>query len=108
MELPRNYKAIGYKCIFKTKKDLKCKIERFKPRLLAKGLTEKKGIDFNETFSPVSTKDSFRIIMTLVTHLDLELHQMGVKTTFLNGSLNEEVYMQQPKGFVSSGNEHLV
>lgn len=93
MELPRNYKAVGCKWIFKTKNDSKGKIDRFKTRLMAKGFAQKEGIIFNETFSPVSTKDSFRIIMTLVAHFDLELHQMDVKTIFLNGDLNEEVYM---------------
>ena len=60
---------------------------------------QREGIDYNETFSPVSCKDSFRIIMALVAHYDLELHQMDIKTTFLNGDLNENVYMAQPKGF---------
>lgn len=108
VELPISCKAIGCKWIFKTKKDLKGKIERFKARLMAKGFTQKEGIDFNETFSLVSTKESFRIAMALVAHFNLELHQMDVKTVFLNGDLNEEVYMQQPKGFVTSDNEHLV
>jgi hypothetical protein len=59
------------------------------------------------TFSPVSSKDSFRIIMTLVAYYNLELHQMDVKTAFLNGDLYENVYMAQPKGFVVEGNESL-
>lgn len=75
---------------------------------MAKGFTQKGGIDFNETFSPVSTKEYFRLIMALVAYFDLELHQIDVKTDFLNGNLNEEVYMQQPEGFVSSVNENLV
>jgi hypothetical protein len=50
------------------------KIERFKTRLVAKGFTQREGIDYTETFSPVSKKDSFRIVLTLVTHYDLELH----------------------------------
>lgn len=75
---------------------------------MANGFTQKEGIDFNEIFSLVSTKDSFRIVMALVAHFDLELHQMDVKTAFLNDDLNEEVYMQQLEGFVTSGNEHLV
>ena len=66
---------------------------------MAKGFTQKEGIDYHETFSPVSKKDSFRIIMALVAHLDLELHQMDVKTVFLNGDPEEEVYMKQPEGF---------
>ena len=61
-----------------------------------------------ETFSPISRKDSLRVIMTLVAHFDLELHQMDVKTTFLNGGLEEEVYMKIPEGFSSSDGEHLV
>jgi hypothetical protein len=66
---------------------------------VAKGFTQKEGIDYHETFFPVSKNDSFRIIMVLVAHFDLELHQMDVKTTFLNGDLEEEVYMKQPEGF---------
>jgi hypothetical protein len=64
-------------------------------------------IDYTEIFSPVSCKDSLRIIMTLVAHYDLELHQMDVKTTFLNGDLLENVYMTQPKGFAAKGKEHI-
>ena len=83
-------------------------IERYKTRLVAKGFTQKEGIDYKETFSPVSKKDSLRIIMTLVAHFDLELQKMDVKTAFLNGNLEEEVYMKQPEGFSCSSGEHLV
>ena len=72
---------------------------------MAKGFTQGEGIDYNEVFSPVSCKDSFRII--LVAHHDLELHQMDVKTAFLNGDLYEDVYMAQPKDFVVEGQENL-
>jgi hypothetical protein len=67
---------------------------------VAKGFTQREGIDYNETFSLVSCKDSFRIIIALVAHYYLELHQMDVKTMFLNGDLEENVYMAQLKGFV--------
>ena len=67
---------------------------------MTKGFTQREGIDYNEIFSPISCKDSFRIIMALVAHYDLELHQMDVKTTFLNGDLEKNVYMAQPKSFV--------
>ncbi|RVW86375.1 Retrovirus-related Pol polyprotein from transposon TNT 1-94 [Vitis vinifera] len=77
-------------------------------RLVAKGFTQKEGIDYKDTFSPVSKKDSLRIIMALVAHFDLELHQMDVKTAFLNGNLDEDIYMEQPEGFAKKGNEHLV
>ena len=93
IELPEGVKPIGCKWIFKTKRDSKGNVERYKARLVAKGFTQKEGIDYKETFSPVSTKDSFRIIMALVAHFDLELHQMDVKTAFLNGDIDETIYM---------------
>jgi hypothetical protein len=74
---------------------------------VAKGFTQREGIGYNEIFSPVSCKDSFRMIMALVAHFDLELHQMDVRTTFLNGDLEENVYMAQPKGFVVKGKERM-
>ena len=96
VELPEGKKPIGFKLIFKTKRDSKGNVERYKPRLVAKGYTQKEGIDYKETFSPVSSKDSLRIIMALVAHFDLELHQMDVKTAFLNGNIEETTYMVQP------------
>jgi hypothetical protein len=91
----------------KTKYDSKGNIERFKACLVAKGFTPREDIDYNDTFSPVSCKDSFRIIIALVVHYDLELHQMDVKTTFLNGDVLENVYMAQPKGFAMKRKEHI-
>jgi len=106
-EIPKGAKMVGCKWVYKTKRDSRGNIERFKARLVAKGFTQREGIDYNETFSPVSTKDSFRIIMALVAHYDLKLHQMDVKTTFLNGDLHENVYMAQPEGFIMKGKEHM-
>jgi hypothetical protein len=74
---------------------------------VTKGFTQREGIDYNEIFSPVSSKDSFRIIMALVAYYNLELYQMDVKTVFLNGDLYENVYMAQTKGFIVEGNESL-
>jgi hypothetical protein len=101
-------RAIGCKWIFKTKRCADSSIVRFKARLVAKRFTQQEGIDFNETFSPVLTKDAFRIIMAVVAHYDTELHQMDVKTVFLNGDLDEEIYMKQPKGYIEPENEHIV
>ena len=108
VELPKGVQAIGCKWVYKTKRDSLGNIERYKARLVAKGFTQKEGIDYTETFSPVSKKDYLHIILALVAHLDLELQQMDVKTAFLNGDLEEEVYMKQPEGFSSREGEHLV
>ncbi|KAK2420702.1 putative mitochondrial protein [Trifolium repens] len=108
VELPNGVKPVGCKWVFKTKKDSLGNIERYKARLVSKGFTQKDGIDYTETFSPVSKKDSLCVILALVAHFDLELHQMDVKTTFLNGDLEEVVYMKQPEGFSSNDGEHLV
>ena len=101
-------KPIGCKWIFKTKRDSKGNKERYKACLVAKGFTQREGINYNETFSPVSLKDSFRIIMTLVVHFDLELHQMDVKTAFLNGEIDEIIYMEQPENFVIGDPKSMV
>ena len=106
--LPENVKPIGCKWIFKTKRDSKGDVERYKARLVVKGYTQKEAIDYKETFSPVSSKDSFRTIMALVGHFDLELHQMDVKTAFLNGDIDETIYMGQPENFVSGDTKMMV
>ena len=108
IELPNGHRPIGCKWVYKTKRDSKGKVEKFKARLVAKGFTQREGVDYEATFSPVSSKDSFRVIMALVAHFDMELHQMDVKTVFLNGDLNEEVYMMQPEGFVANDSGKLV
>lgn len=72
---------------------------------MVKGFTQIEGIDYDETFSPVVRLASIRLLLALVAHLDLELFQMDVKTAFLNGSLKEEIYMDQPTGFVTEGKD---
>ncbi|KAL0408429.1 UNVERIFIED_CONTAM: Retrovirus-related Pol polyprotein from transposon TNT 1-94 [Sesamum radiatum] len=106
VKLPDGFKAIRCKWVFKTKKDSLGNIKRHKAKLVAMGFTQREGIDYTETFSPVSKKESLRTIMALVAHFDMDLHQMDVKT-FLNGELEEEVYMKQLEGFSSSNGEHL-
>ena len=108
VEFPESVKPIGCKWIFKTKKDSKGNVERYKARLVAKGFTQKEGIDYKETFSPVSSKDSFRTIMALVAHVDLKLHQMDVKTVFLNDDIEETIYMVQPENFVLGDSKSMV
>ena len=106
--LPEGKMPISCKCMFKTKKDLEGNMERYKTRLVAKGFTQRKGINFTETFSLVSSKDSFRTIMALVAHFDLELHQMDFKTAFLNGDIDETIYMVQLENFVSRDPKNMV
>ena len=108
VQLPEGLKPIGCKWIFKIKRDSKGNTERYKARLVAKGFTQREGIDYNETFSLVSLKDSFIIIMALVAHFDLKLHQMGVKTAFLNGEIDEIIYTEQPKNFVTRDLKSMV
>lgn len=82
--------------------------QTFKARLVAKGFRQKEGIDYFDTYAHVAGITSIRILFVLASIHNLYLHQMDVKTAFLNGDLNEEVYMEQPEGFVLLGNEHKV
>jgi hypothetical protein len=82
--------------------------KRYKARLVVKGFAQKKGIDFDEIFSPVVKMTSIRTILSLVVVEDLHLEQLDVKTTFLHGDLEEEIYMQQPHGYEVKGKENLV
>ena len=83
-------------------------MDRYKIRLVANCFTQKEGIDYKETFSPVSMKDSFRTIMALVAHFDLELLQMDVKATFFNGDIDEMIHLIQPENFVSGDPKNMV
>ena len=76
--------------------------------LVVKGFTQREGTDYNQTFSPISSKDSFIIIMTFLAHFDLELHQMQVKTAFLNGEIDETIYREQPENFVIIDSKSMV
>lgn len=107
VKLPEGRKALKNKWVFKLKKDGD-KLVKYKARLVVKGFGQKRGIDFDEIFSPVVKMSSIRVILGLVASLDLELEQMDVKTAFLHGDLDEEIYMVQPEGFEKTRKEHLV
>ncbi|KAK5773310.1 hypothetical protein PVK06_049616 [Gossypium arboreum] len=102
-------KAIGSKWVYAKKEGFPDKNEiRYKARLVAKGYAQKEGIDYNEVFSPVVKHLSIRILLALVAQYDLELVQLDVKTAFLHGDLEEEIYMTQPDGFKVAGKENWV
>ena len=105
---PENIKPIGCKWIFKKKRGVNGKVETFKARLVAKGYTQKEGVDYEETFSPVAMLKSIRILLSIAMRIDYEIWQMDVKTTFLNGYLDETIYMSQPEGFELKGQEQKV
>ena len=75
-------------------------METYKARLVAKGYTQKEGVDYEETFSLVAMLKSIRILLSIAASLDYEIWQMDFKTTFLNGNLDEEIYISQPEGFI--------
>ena len=108
VELPKGKKAIGSKWVYKVKTGADGLMERYKARLVAQGFSQKYGDDYDETFCPVVRLESLRALIALAVHYKLRLHQVDVTTAFLNGELEEEVYMKQPKGFVTEGQEHLV
>lgn len=101
--LPPGRKAIGCKWVFRIKRDASGAITRYKARLVAQGFYQLPGIDFGETFAPVARIESLRILFALAAIYDWEIGQMDVKNAFLNGELKEEIYMDQPKGFVAEG-----
>ncbi|GJZ83257.1 retrotransposon protein, putative, ty1-copia subclass [Tanacetum coccineum] len=101
VKLPPNGKTVGSKWLFKKKTDIDGAVHTYKARLMAKGYTQTPGIDYEETFSHVSNIRAIRILIAIAAYYDYEIWKIDVKTAFLNGYLNEEVYMEQPEGFVN-------
>ena len=108
VDAPEGVNPIGCKWVYKKKIGVDGQVETYKARLVAKGFRQKQGIDYDEIFSPVAMLKSIRIMLAIAAYYDYEIWQMDVKTAFLNGFLEEEVYMSQPEGFVSNDRPNLV
>nr|ABA92101.2 retrotransposon protein, putative, Ty1-copia subclass [Oryza sativa Japonica Group] len=107
-ERPYGCKPVGCKWVFKKKLRPDDTIEKYKARLVAKGYTQKEDGDFFDTYSPVARLTTIHVLLSLAASHGLLVHQMDIKTAFLNGELDEEIYMDQPDGFVVEGQEGKV
>nr|GEW35691.1 hypothetical protein [Tanacetum cinerariifolium] len=107
-DLPPGCKPLGCKWIFKKMMKVDGTIDKFKARLVIQGFKQKEGIDYFDTYAPVARITTIRLLLALAATHNLVIHQMDVKTAFLNGDLDEEVYIKQPERFIMSGNEHKV
>jgi hypothetical protein len=105
---PKSKDVVSSKWLFKIKHVVDGSIEKYKERFVARGFSQKEGIDYEETFTPVAKYTSIRTIIALAAKMKWKLHQMDVKTTFLNGVIEEEVYIEKPQGFeVEERNSHV-
>jgi hypothetical protein len=105
---PKSKDVVSSKWLFKIKHAPDGSIEKYKARFVAHGFSQKEGIDYEETFAPVAKYTSIRTIIALATKMKWKLHQMDVKTAFLNGVIEEEVYIEQPQRFeVEDGKTHV-
>ena len=108
VDLPSGYKPLESKWIFKRKIKADGSIDKYKVRLAIKGYRQQEGLDYFDTYSPVTRINFIRMILAIAVLRNLEVHQMDVKTAFLNGDLEEEIYMEQPEGFIVLGQEKKV
>lgn len=105
---PKGRKPIRCKWVFKQKTDINGESTIYKARLVAKGCPQRKGLDYDEIFSPVARYATLRTVLAIATHLDLELHQIDFDSAFLNGDLNEEVYMDLPESYMGEHDANKV
>ena len=108
VQLPQDRQPLDCKWIFKIKRKVDGSLDKYKARLVAKRYDKIEGLDYNETFSPVVRMATMRLLFAILAILDLELQQMNMKIAFLNGDLNEVVYMQQPEGFIHKETQNLI
>ena len=102
---PEGKSIVTSKWIYKIKHAADGSVEKYKARFVARGFSQKEGIDYDETFAPVARFTSIRTIIALAVAVGWKLYQTDVKTAFLNGEIEEEVYIEQPDGFEVHGKE---
>ncbi|KAL0392228.1 UNVERIFIED_CONTAM: Retrovirus-related Pol polyprotein from transposon RE2 [Sesamum radiatum] len=105
---PKDKEVIGVKWIYKTKLNADGSIQKHKARLVAKGYSQLPGIDYTETFAPVARLDTIRALIAIAANKKWKIYQMDVKSAFLNGYIDEEIYVEQPQGFIAKGSEEKV
>ena len=105
---PKGAKPIGVKWVFKTKLNEKGNVDKYKARLVVKGYSQREGIDYKEVFAPVARWDTIRAIIALAAHKRWHVFQLDVKSAFLYGELNEEIFVEQPQEYEKKGEEHKV
>ncbi|GKA42962.1 retrotransposon protein, putative, ty1-copia subclass [Tanacetum coccineum] len=103
VDLLSGCKPLGYKWIFKKKRKADSTVDKYKARLVIKGFRQREGLDYFDTYSLVTRITSIRMILAIAALRNLEVHQIDVKKAFLNGDLEEEIYMNQPEGFMAPG-----
>ena len=108
VELPEGKNVVGCKWVLKVKRKVDGSIDRFKARLVAQGYTQEAGLDYDEIFAPVARYSSIRSVLAIANQFDWELHQMDVKSAFLNGNLENEIYMNQPEGYIDKEYPNMV
>lgn len=106
--LPKGHKTIGVKWVFKTRLIENGEVDKYKARLVAKGYTQEYGIDYTEVFSLVARHDTIRLVITLAAQNSWPIFQLDVKSAFLHGNLEEQVFVEQPLGYIKTGKEHKV
>lgn len=108
VELPAGRDPIGCKWVFKRKEDSVGKVTRFKARLVAQGFSQRPGVDYDAVFAPVASQNTLRVLFTVAGHKRMNVRHIDVKSAYLHGRLQEDIYMEQPRGFVQPGKEKLV
>ena len=95
-DLPKGKKTIGVKWVFKTKLNEHGEVDKYRARLVAKGYKQKYGVDYKEVFTRVARQDTIRLIISIAAQKSWSIYQLDVKSAFLHGELQEEVYVEQP------------